>query len=58
VQGYLLAYPVEAVAAEAEAQAATARARNILDAASKMPRSDAAPAPLVFVGTSGRKRSS
>jgi diguanylate cyclase (GGDEF)-like protein len=48
VQGYLLAHPVEAAAAAAEAKAATERARTILHAASSP--------PLHLVGSS-RKRS-
>jgi diguanylate cyclase (GGDEF)-like protein len=57
VQGYLLAYPVEANRAEDEARAAASRARIILEAAAKAPQPDATPGPLVFVGpTGGRKR--
>ena len=54
VQGYLLAHPVEAVSVASEAQAAGARARQSLEAASQLPRegSDA----LVFVGSSARRR--
>ncbi|MGH8290451.1 MAG: putative bifunctional diguanylate cyclase/phosphodiesterase [Steroidobacteraceae bacterium] len=47
VQGYLLAHPVEASSAAEEAKSATARARNVLNAA---------PKPLHLVG-SGQKRS-
>jgi diguanylate cyclase (GGDEF)-like protein len=58
VQGYLLAYPVEANKAEDESRAATARARSILEAAAKSPNSDAVGSSLVFVGpATGRKRS-
>ncbi|MDB6046861.1 MAG: hypothetical protein JWM63_5412 [Gammaproteobacteria bacterium] len=58
VQGYLLAYPVEAHKAEDESRAATARARSILEAAAaKSPHSDAVDSSLVFVGpATGRKR--
>ena len=56
VQGYLLAYPVEANKAEDESRAATTRARSILEAATKSPHSDAVGSPLVFVGPTGRKR--
>src|SRR5262249_26959208 len=56
VQGYLLAYPVEAINASDEAQAASARAKSILEAATKTARPDSAGGPLVFVP--GRKRSS
>jgi diguanylate cyclase (GGDEF)-like protein len=47
VQGYLLAYPVEASAAAEEAQAAGARARSILHAA---------PSPPLHLVSSSRKR--
>jgi diguanylate cyclase (GGDEF)-like protein len=57
VQGYLLAYPVEANRAEDEARAAASRARIILQAAAKAPQPDAAAGALVFVGPAGgRKR--
>ena len=57
VQGYLLAYPVEANRAEDEARAAASRARIILEAAAKAPQPDPAAGALVFVGpTGGRKR--
>jgi diguanylate cyclase (GGDEF)-like protein len=49
VQGYLLAYPVEASQAEAEARAAAARAKVILEAAAKAPQSDVVGNSLVFV---------
>jgi hypothetical protein len=55
VQGYLLAHPVEALAAAAEAQAAGERARRALEAAAKDHRREAGD-PLVFVGSSGRRR--
>ncbi len=55
VQGYLLAHPVEAIAAAAEAQAASERARRTLEAAAQSPRHDPGD-PLVFVGSSGRRR--
>jgi diguanylate cyclase (GGDEF)-like protein len=59
VQGYLLAYPVEAHQAEEEAKAAASRAKLILENAAKSPQSDAIGNSLVFVGpTGGRKRSS
>jgi diguanylate cyclase (GGDEF)-like protein len=58
VQGYLLAYPVEAHQAEDEAKAAASRAKLILENAAKSPQSDAIGNSLVFVGpTGGRKRS-
>jgi len=57
VQGYLLAYPVETEAAEKESQAAAARARTILEASAKIAGAESAASPLVFVGTSGRRRS-
>jgi diguanylate cyclase (GGDEF)-like protein len=58
VQGYLLAYPVEAHQAEEEAKAAASRAKVILENAAKSPQSDAIGNSLVFVGpTGGRKRS-
>ena len=58
VQGYLLAYPVEAHQAEEESKAAAARAKLILENAAKAPPSDTVGNALVFVGPSGgRKRS-
>jgi hypothetical protein len=58
VQGYLLAYPVEAHLAEDEAKAAVSRAKLILENAAKAPQSDVVGNSLVFVGpTGGRKRS-
>jgi diguanylate cyclase (GGDEF)-like protein len=58
VQGYLLAYPVEAHQAEDESKAAAARARLILENAAKTPQADVVGSSLVFVGPSGgRKRS-
>jgi diguanylate cyclase (GGDEF)-like protein len=58
VQGYLLAYPVEAQQAADEARTAAARARVILEAAAKSPHADAVGNSLVFVGPTGsRKRS-
>ena len=57
VQGYLLAYPVEANVAVETAQAAAERARSLLEAADRVPRPEAASGPLVFVGKSARKRS-
>jgi EAL domain-containing protein (putative c-di-GMP-specific phosphodiesterase class I) len=58
VQGYLLAYPVEAHQAEEEAKAAASRAKLILENAAKSPQSDSVGNSLVFVGpTGGRKRS-
>jgi len=50
VQGYLLAYPVEANQAEDEARAAASRAKVILEAAAKAPHSEAVGNSLVFVG--------
>jgi diguanylate cyclase (GGDEF)-like protein len=55
VQGYLLAHPVEAANAAAEAQAAAVRARLALEAASQLPHHASAEA-LLFVGSSGRRR--
>jgi diguanylate cyclase (GGDEF)-like protein len=55
VQGYLLAHPVEAVAAATEAQAAGERARRALEAAARGGR-PGADGHLVFVGSSGRRR--
>ncbi len=55
VQGYLLAHPVEAVAAATEAQAAGERARRALEAAARAGR-PGADGHLVFVGSSGRRR--
>jgi diguanylate cyclase (GGDEF)-like protein len=55
VQGYLLAHPVEAVAAATEAQAAAERARRALEAAAQGGRR-VADDHLVFVGSSGRRR--
>jgi diguanylate cyclase (GGDEF)-like protein len=58
VQGYLLAYPVEAHQAEDEAKAAASRAKLILENAAKSPESAVVDSSLVFVGpTGGRKRS-
>jgi len=54
VQGYLLAQPVEAVAAPAEAQAAAERARRTL--ASAAGGRHQADDTLVFVGRSGHRR--
>jgi EAL domain-containing protein (putative c-di-GMP-specific phosphodiesterase class I) len=59
VQGYLLAYPVEADQAEAECRAAVARAKAALDAAANATPPDAANRSLVFIrpGTSRKKSS-
>jgi diguanylate cyclase (GGDEF)-like protein len=58
VQGYLLAYPVEAEQAADEARTAAARAKVILEAAAKSPHAEAVGSSLVFVGPTGsRKRS-
>jgi diguanylate cyclase (GGDEF)-like protein len=56
VQGYLLAYPVEAHQAPDEARTAAARARVILEAAAKAPVSDAVGNSLVFVGPTGSRK--
>jgi EAL domain-containing protein (putative c-di-GMP-specific phosphodiesterase class I) len=56
VQGYLLAYPVEADRAAAESEAARERARSVLEAAAKKPEGDAAASSLIFVGGPGRRR--
>ncbi len=60
VQGYLLAYPVEADKAAEEAHSASARAKSLLEAAAKHPDADlAGGGSLVFVGGSaGRRRTS
>ncbi len=55
VQGYLLAAPVEAVAAATESQAAAERARRVLESAAREGRTNADD-HLVFVGSSGRRR--
>lgn len=55
VQGYLLAHPVEAASAASEAQAASARARLSLEAASQLPRREGIES-LVFVGGGTRRR--
>jgi EAL domain-containing protein (putative c-di-GMP-specific phosphodiesterase class I) len=55
VQGFLLAHPVEALAAATEAQAAAERARHTLAAAHSGSRHEADD-HLVFVGSSGRRR--
>jgi diguanylate cyclase (GGDEF)-like protein len=55
VQGYLLGHPVEALAAAAEAQAAGERARRLLEAAVQSAHHEPGE-PLVFVGSSGRRR--
>lgn len=55
VQGYLLAQPVEALAAASEAQAAGERARRTLESAAAGGRREAGD-HLVFVGGSGRRR--
>jgi predicted signal transduction protein with EAL and GGDEF domain len=55
VQGYLLAYPVENQDAEKESHAAAARARSILEASAK-DAGESASGSLVFVGSSGRRR--
>jgi len=53
VQGYLLAYPVEAQDAEKECMAAAGRARSVLEMSD-----EANPASLVLVGSGGRRRTS
>jgi diguanylate cyclase (GGDEF)-like protein len=55
VQGFLLAHPVEALAAAAEAQAAVERARHALESFVRDGRRDTGDT-LVFVGSSGRRR--
>ena len=55
VQGYLLAQPVEALAAATESQAAAERARRTLAAAAGLGHRDSGE-HLVFVGSSGRRR--
>lgn len=56
VQGYLLAYPVEAAQAAHESHAAAERARVLLDAAAKSAGPDSAASSLVFVGSSAAAR--
>ena len=56
VQGYLLAYPVEAHQAEDEAKAAASRAKLVLEAAAKAPQSEAVGNSLVFVGPTGSRK--
>ena len=57
VQGYLLGYPVEADKAAEEAQAASGRARSVIEAAAKNPDADAqGSSSLIFVGGPGRRR--
>ncbi len=56
VQGYLLAYPVEASQAADEARTAAARARVILEAAAKSPADEAVGNALVFVGPTGSRK--
>lgn len=59
VQGYLLAYPVEADAAATEAQAAAERAKTVIEAAAKNPDSDVnSTSSLIFVGSTGSRRRS
>ena len=59
VQGYLLAYPVEADQAEAESRVAAARAKAALEAAAMAPRADIGNRSLVFISPgSNRKKSS
>jgi diguanylate cyclase (GGDEF)-like protein len=55
VQGYLLAYPVEADKAAAESESARERARDLLEVAAKKSDSDAA-SSLIFVGSTSRRR--
>jgi diguanylate cyclase (GGDEF)-like protein len=55
VQGFLLGHPVEAHAAPGEAQAASRRARQTLEAAEAAPRRDGAEL-LLYSGGSGRRR--
>jgi diguanylate cyclase (GGDEF)-like protein len=55
VQGYLLAHPVEAAGAPAEAQAAAARVRVSLESAERQPRREAGES-VVLLGSSGRRR--
>lgn len=56
VQGYLLAYPVEASQAADEARTAAARAKVILEAAAKSPHAEAVGNSLVFVGPTGSRK--
>ena len=57
VQGFLLASPVEAEHAAAEAQAAGMRARNLIEAAASTADAEGTTASqLIFVGASPRRR--
>jgi diguanylate cyclase (GGDEF)-like protein len=56
VQGYLLAYPVEADKAAEEALAASGRAKTLIEAAACNPEADTQASSLIFVGTPGRRR--
>jgi diguanylate cyclase (GGDEF)-like protein len=58
VQGFLLAYPVETQDAEKESLAAAARARSILEASARNTAAESPGGSLVFVGSSGRRRTS
>ncbi|HVW69811.1 MAG TPA: EAL domain-containing protein [Steroidobacteraceae bacterium] len=58
VQGYLLAYPVEAAQAADEARAAASRARVVLEAAAQAPAAEIAAGSLIFMGSPGRKKTS
>ena len=57
VQGYLLAYPVEAHQAEEECRAAAARAKSVLEAAANAPQADNVGRSLVFIGPGSREKS-
>jgi len=54
VQGFVFAHPVEAAATRREAQAAGTRARLALDSEPQQRREGAD--PLVYLGSSGRRR--
>jgi len=56
VQGYLLAHPVEADKAAAEAQAAGARAKSLIETAAGRPEGESTAGSLIFVGNPGRRR--
>jgi len=56
VQGYLLAYPVETHEAQRESVAAANRARTILETTARTAAADPASGPLVFVGTTNRRK--
>ncbi len=56
IQGYLLAYPVEAHEAEREVKAAVARARSVLETIAETQALESPESSLVFVSSGGRRR--